>query len=535
MALTTLQNGRYKIKKELGRGSFGITYLADDTKMSREVAIKEFFPSHLARRRTQTNELIALSSSDKDFEAYKRKFLKEVTALTKFTHPNIVRVYDSFEENNTIYYTMEHLNGVNLWDYIEAKGSLDEKEILKIIAPILDALEVIHKTDEMLHRDLKPDNIMLADNGDRVIIIDFGLVKYGFKESKKSSFAGLGNPHFSPVEQFCESCKKGAFTDIYTLCSTIYMMATGEPPIELNARTNGEKLPDISSRYSERFRIAVYKGMELRGVNRWQGIKELRDELFKEKSRNKLLWLFIVLVTGASGIFVVNELKSVSVDENNTTEPIVIENNETDVNTSDEANLSSTEELTSKIIKYTEAIKTYPNDASAYYNRGNAYSKLGDATNAIIDYRQITKLDANDSWSYNRLGLSYYKLKEYDLAFNSFNKSIELDASSNSAYINLFEMSIVINQDFDKSLEDKLIEFSQENKLISCEYEMLKIVQSISTNKPYNLTPKEWDEKYKDIELDWDWSDLEEWVSNTEDKEMKAKLQDAIKIFKTHI
>jgi len=184
---------------------------------------------------------------------------------------------------------------------------------------------------------------------------------------------------------------------------------------------------------------------------------------------------------------------------------------------------------------YTKSIKLNPNSFETYNNRGISYNKLKKYDLAIKDFTKAIKLNPNDAYIYGCRGVMYYKLKKYDLSTKDLNKAIELDSNNSSAYINLFEMSIIINKEFNTSLEKKLIELSKDDKQTSCEYEMLQIVQSISINKPYNLTPKEWDEKYKDIKIEsWDFEELDEWANNTKDKDKKAKLKNAIKIFKTH-
>jgi len=187
------------------------------------------------------------------------------------------------------------------------------------------------------------------------------------------------------------------------------------------------------------------------------------------------------------------------------------------------------------IKSYTKAIEINPNDADTYFYRGNSYYNLKDYSSAINDFTKVIELNPNDSNGYINRGLSYYKLKKYDLAIKNYTKAIELNSSDSLTYVNLLEMSIVRNQKFDKSLEEQLITLTKDDKLTSCEYEILRIIQSIGINKLYNLTPTEWDAKYKNIKIeDWDFEELDEWANATKDNEKKDKLQNAIKVFKEH-
>jgi len=184
---------------------------------------------------------------------------------------------------------------------------------------------------------------------------------------------------------------------------------------------------------------------------------------------------------------------------------------------------------------YTKAIELNPNYAATYYNRGLSYMNLKKDDLAIKSYTKAIELNPNDSNGYINRGVSYYKLKKYDLAIKNYTKAIELNSSDSLAYVNLLEMSIVRNQKFDKSLEEQLITLTKDDKLTSCEYEILRIIQSIGINKLYNLTPTEWDAKYKNIKIeDWDFEELDEWANATKDNEKKDKLQNAIKVFKEH-
>lgn len=239
---TLLQGGKYRIERVLGQGSFGITYLATtsvklggslgslETKMS--VAIKEFFMQNVNGREDNT---VTCSSKDGLFEKYRGKFKREAQSLSKMQHPNIVKVLEQFEENNTYYYVMEYCEGGSFDSLIANKGTLSETEAKEYFRYIASALSYMH-SKKMLHLDIKPSNIMIRANGE-VVLIDFGLSKQ-FDENGKaedSTTIGGGTPGYAPLEQmsYNESAADGLIPvtmDVYALGATLYKMLSGVRP-----------------------------------------------------------------------------------------------------------------------------------------------------------------------------------------------------------------------------------------------------------------------------------------------------------------
>ena len=178
---TLLQGGKYKIEKKLGQGSFGITYLAiiqiigvfGATQTETKVAVKEFFMKDINGR---NGKIVTTGNKDGIFQNYKNRFIKEAKTLNSLKHPNIVRVIDLFEENNTVYYVMDYLDGGSLDMFISNKGTLSPYYTSSLFFQVSDALIYMHQ-HKMLHLDLKPSNIMLDSNG-KAVIIDFGLTKH---------------------------------------------------------------------------------------------------------------------------------------------------------------------------------------------------------------------------------------------------------------------------------------------------------------------------------------------------------------------
>lgn len=227
----------YCIEKVLGQGSFGITYLAKiklsgalgNLQTNATVAVKEFFMRELNERSGTT----VLTGSNSDlYSNYRKDFIREANNLSKLNHPHIVKVLESFEENNTAYFSMEYIDGCNLNDYIQSNGCLSECEALENLSQIIDALSCMHD-NKMLHLDLKPLNIMRRTNGD-LVLIDFGLSKQfnSYGEPESSTRIGRGTLGYAPLEQ--TNYKKGdgfaPTLDIYALGGTLYKMLTGTTP-----------------------------------------------------------------------------------------------------------------------------------------------------------------------------------------------------------------------------------------------------------------------------------------------------------------
>lgn len=240
LPINTILNGKnyqYCIEKVLGQGSFGITYLAKiklsgtlgNLQTDVTVAVKEFFMRELNGRFGTT----VLTGSNSDlYHNYRKDFIREANNLSKLKHPNIVKVLESFEENNTAYFSMEYIDGCNLNDYIQSNGCLSECEALENLSQIIEALSCMHNY-KMLHLDLKPLNIMRRTNGD-LVLIDFGLSKQfnSDGEPESSTRIGGGTLGYAPLEQ--TNYKKGdGFSptlDIYALGGTLYKMLMGTTP-----------------------------------------------------------------------------------------------------------------------------------------------------------------------------------------------------------------------------------------------------------------------------------------------------------------
>ena len=278
---TQLAGETYRVEKLIGQGGFGITYQVTDIHLERTVAIKEFFPFGCRRRGTTVTP--SSSMNPIDYQQSKEKFIEEARTLAKFQHPGIVDVYSYFEENNTAYMVMEFLKGKTLLRLVEEKGMLSERETISYAKSVCEALSVIHQAN-FLHRDIKPDNIMVTDDG-RVVLIDFGAAR-AFGASKKSAtMTAIVTEGYAPFEQYLGHAKFGPYTDIYALGATLYHLLAGQAPISSLARTDPNYKVELLSvrklnpKVSKRVAQAVTKAMAIHIDQRPQSIHEFLNLL----------------------------------------------------------------------------------------------------------------------------------------------------------------------------------------------------------------------------------------------------------------
>lgn len=231
-------NARYHIGRVLGRGGFGITYQAWDDLLKRTVALKEWFPE--GARRTQTVHP-PRSLGQLAFDETKAQFLTEARWLSQFEDAGIVRVWDVFQEFDTCYMVMECLIGTTLGNALLMRGNLAETEVLDIARAILKSLETVHASG-LLHRDIKPDNIFLTDDG-RTVLIDFGSAR-AFAEGQTKVLTRWITPGYAAPEQYASQAKFGPYTDLYGLGATLYHALWGFPPPAAPDRLLGEPFPD---------------------------------------------------------------------------------------------------------------------------------------------------------------------------------------------------------------------------------------------------------------------------------------------------
>lgn len=240
---TKLQGGKYVIKRVLGQGGFGITYLAEQVSLKREVAIKEFFMKDSCDRDDTGRVTVPTSGSKVQVERYRAKFSKEAETMAGLDHPNIVSVIDVFEENDTVYYVMPFMAGGSLSDLVKKQGRLSEKRALRYVGQVASALKYLHEQRHLCHYDVKPANILL-NSYDSAVLIDFGISKNYDSEGNETSSTPVGkSAGFAPLEQYQEMVNEfSPASDVYALGATLYYLVMGKTPPTAISLSQGEEL-----------------------------------------------------------------------------------------------------------------------------------------------------------------------------------------------------------------------------------------------------------------------------------------------------
>ncbi|WP_170330499.1 serine/threonine protein kinase [Ruegeria arenilitoris] len=272
-----LLHGQYEILRYLSNGGFGITYLARNS-LDREVVIKECYPGALCQR---NGDLVEATNPDHkdDLRAIIELFIQEARNHARLVHPNIVDVHQVFEDNDTAYIAMDFIKGCDLLDYVEnADNKAGPDFIVQVTEKMLSAVSFIHQSG-MLHRDISPDNILIDENGEP-ILIDFGAAR---EQAANQSAALLTlrviKDGYSPHEFYVRGADQGPSSDLYVLAATLYHAISGERPIDgqtrLSAFNNSQADPytPLAGRfngYPEGFLEAIDKAMEVHVTDRLQ-------------------------------------------------------------------------------------------------------------------------------------------------------------------------------------------------------------------------------------------------------------------------
>jgi serine/threonine protein kinase len=229
---------QFEIQNVLGQGGFGITYLATDSKLNQTVAIKEFLPEPLAYRDTTNTVKPNTASNHQPYSHFKQRFLEEAQILAQFKHPNIVRVQQYFEANNTAYLVMDYEQGQSLEKYVMRGAKFNMRTLLQLIDSLCQGLNILHELN-IIHRDIKPANIYIRHDGSPVLL-DFGSARTAIAEQTQD-LTTLLTAGYAPIEQyFPGGSKQGPWTDIYAVSAVIYELISGTRPVEAIARSEAK-------------------------------------------------------------------------------------------------------------------------------------------------------------------------------------------------------------------------------------------------------------------------------------------------------
>lgn len=285
----TILKGDYVIGSTLGRGGFGVTYLAYSYKMQKRVAIKEYFPNGIAIRGLGDKNISIVSDEKRDiFNRGAKRFFTEAKTLSAFNNSrNIVNVYEFFYENDTAYYSMEYLEGIDLKGYAAKSGGvISVGEAANIMKQACSAFKDIHSAG-VLHRDISPDNIFICKDG-TVKLIDFGAAKQFIGENSQN-MSVIIKQGFAPMEQYQTNGKQGTWTDIYALGASIYYALTGHVPNDALTRMQNPQIdfPDELN-IPKGMQAVINKCMKVKIDERYQFARDVLNALEKLNIQEKL-------------------------------------------------------------------------------------------------------------------------------------------------------------------------------------------------------------------------------------------------------
>ena len=249
----------FRIERVLGKGGFGIVYLAFDTRLERLVALKEFMPRSLAQRLADYS-IVPLSERHREtFELGLRSFIREARSLARFKHPAVVEVYRFWEELGTAYMVMPFYEGQTLKQRLDGMpGPPPEQWLRELVEHVLEGLDVVHQQG-WLHRDIAPDNILLLP-GDRPLLLDFGSAKQDIGDATQA-LTVLLKPGYAPFEQYSESAslKQGPWTDLYAVGAMLYFAISGKVPVASVERLNNDAMVSALAMGRRRYSAAFLR------------------------------------------------------------------------------------------------------------------------------------------------------------------------------------------------------------------------------------------------------------------------------------
>ncbi|MBE5936956.1 MAG: serine/threonine protein kinase [Lachnospiraceae bacterium] len=252
---------RYRIEQVLGVGGFGVTYKAIDTYMDVPVAIKEY--------------------NHEDLTGYEEAAKEAKIVAGFYDLDSIASARDFFTENNLAYIVMDYVNGISIKHYIKENGAMGGETVLKKVKPLIEALIKIHDTG-VIHRDISADNLMITKDK-KLVLIDFGAARF-MKEYENKDYTVIIKKGFSPIEQCQTTGKQGPYTDVYSLCATLYYMVTGIVPNDCVERMLADNIVHLSqfdnTGLSQTECNAIMKGISIWAKHRHQSMEELYKALY---------------------------------------------------------------------------------------------------------------------------------------------------------------------------------------------------------------------------------------------------------------
>ena len=270
----------FQIERVLGKGGFGITYVAIDTQLRKRVAIKELLPDSIATRIDGFTVVPQSSSLRENWDWARERFLEEAQNLASFSHPAIVEVHRLIEANGTVYMVMDFIDGESYEARLRRIGKEpDQASLMAVMGPILDGLQEVH-AKTLLHRDIKPENILISSRG-QPVLIDFGSARSSLGATM--TMTSIVTHGYSPIEQYQTKGRMGPWTDVYALGAVMCRAMTGEKPPVAADRIVEEDFHWVSHRrlvgYSELFLRSVDWALRVKAPDRPQTVESWRITL----------------------------------------------------------------------------------------------------------------------------------------------------------------------------------------------------------------------------------------------------------------
>ena len=283
----TILSGRYLLGCPVGKGGFGITYIAMDLPKEEIVAVKEFFPAKLAIRDEESDAVLP-ASEDKAlyFRTGLKSFCEEGRLLQLCADiPAIVSFREMLRENETAYLVMDYVQGISLRKYMKQhREPFAEDQALELMRPIMEALSAMHRRG-ILHRDISPENLILGED-QRLTLIDFGAARE-FSTDEEENLTSILKRGYAPEEQYHSGSRQGPWTDLYAACAVLYHMMTNILPQEAAARVESDQLTPLRRLPGFTFRestcAALEKGLQVDPAERYADIPALIKELYPAK------------------------------------------------------------------------------------------------------------------------------------------------------------------------------------------------------------------------------------------------------------
>src|SRR5215813_2799882 len=286
LPVNAVLDGNYRIERVVGAGGFAVTYEAEDLLLRKKVAVKEYYPIDFGDRDAAMRILPKSEVHTTTFEWGRLNFLEEARTLARLEHPSIVRVVRVFEANSTAYMVMHFEDGHSFEAWLTSLNRAPmQQELDAIIAPLLDALDLIHSAG-ILHRDIAPDNIIIRADGSPVLL-DFGAARRADAAAGRN-LTGIVKAGYSPPEQYTSNCRlQGPWSDFYALGGTLYLAVTGRAPEEAMLRMDKDCMTTAAKaangRYRPAFLGAIDACLNVRPSDRPQSGKMLRSLLFDRR------------------------------------------------------------------------------------------------------------------------------------------------------------------------------------------------------------------------------------------------------------